>query len=159
MHQGAACALADWRQALPRPSWRGGRGARDGVRWLWRVLRSGPALALIGGIAISTVLILVALSDRFAGFGLILFSPIFVPLITAGLLAGRGLLGLGGRLPEAMRSAMLVRGRCPACGYGLGGVPQGEGGLVGCPECQAKWEANALFAARAAPEVVVISDW
>lgn len=154
-HAGVAHAAADWRRHVARSRRPGVRGL---VRSVLRVVCTGPALALVGGVAITAVLAAVAINDRYAGFGLILFTPIFVPLITAALVAGRGLLGLGGRLPEAMRTAMLARQLCPSCGYGLAGVPRGDAGVVACPECQACWEgADVGRTVAAAAEVVVIN--
>lgn len=155
-HLGMAHAATDWRRRLLR---RRSTGIVGFARLVVRTVATGPVLALIGGVAITGVLTAVAISDRYAGFGLVLFSPIFVPLITAALLAGRGLLGLGGRLPEAMRTAMLTRSLCPTCGYGLAGVPSDDAGMVGCPECGACWErAEVGRVGKRIAEVVVIAD-
>lgn len=151
--------MADWRGSWPRWTWR--RVPRN----IYAILTTGPILAAIGGVLVVALITAIMINDRSTGFGLLVFTPIMVPLITAGLLAGRGLLGLGGWLPNAMRIAQLARHACPACNYDLRGIdpvhPEGmsEAHVV-CPECRATWvSANLGPAARARPETVVIRGW
>lgn len=44
---------------------------------------------------------------------------------------------------RALRSSRLRRGLCPACVYGLQGVPTRADGLTICPECSAAWRIDA----------------
>ncbi len=45
---------------------------------------------------------------------------------------------------EAERSSRLRRGLCPACVYGLTGVPPRPDGLTICPECAAAWRISEV---------------
>lgn len=49
---------------------------------------------------------------------------------------------------EALRSSRLSRGLCPACVYGLAGVPARTDGLTICPECAAAWRVPASIPAE-----------
>lgn len=42
--------------------------------------------------------------------------------------------------------AMAADGVCPACGYGVAGVPAGTDGLTICPECAAAWRVGLIAA-------------
>lgn len=150
----APLAVRDWAAGLPRLR------ARALPRTALALLRHGPVLAFVGATMTVVVLVTVWWHDHAVGFGLILFTPVAVPLITAGLVGLRGLLGLGGWLPVAMRASMLARRRCPACGYDLRGLAAEPDGCLVCPECRGAWDERYVGdAARSGPEVVVLDDW
>lgn len=71
--------------------------------------------------------------------GLIVFGPVVVPLLTLGLFAGRGVLGLGRGLGPTVRDAMLDAARCPSCGYDLSASVAEADLCRVCPECGAAW--------------------
>lgn len=135
---------------------------------VWRGLKTGPVVAAVGGMAIISLLMIILVQDRSTGFGLVVFSPVAVPLLSLGMLSVRGLIGVRGGLPEAMRLAMLHAQRCPACAYDLAGrqaVGVGVAGgpehdeVVRCSECGAAWDAQRLGAdAYRGPTVVVVDD-
>ncbi len=151
----AACLVwSDHRERTP--AWT----VRSAPKRLLRILVSGPVLIALGMAAILTILVAVAWSDRYAGFGLVLFSPIFVPLITAALVSIRGIAGGRSKLIDAMQGSMLARSTCPACGYHMGDLPAGADGLVTCPECRAAWSSERFgHGARSGPVVEVLADW
>lgn len=132
---------------------------RSAPRRIARIVASGPVLIAAGLTAILAILAAVAWSDKYAGFGLVLFSPIFVPLITAALVGMRGIAGGRSRLIDAMQVAMLARHACPACGYEMGRIPAGQDGLVLCPECRASWAVERLGDGGRTGEVIEITDW
>jgi hypothetical protein len=151
---GLPLALRDWAAALPPFR------LRTAPRRLLRAFTHGPGLAVLGALAIVATLITVWSADHAVGFGLIIFTPVAVPMLTAALLATRGLLGLGGWLPGAMRASLLARHRCAACGYTLNGLAPDPDGCLTCPECASAWDAAYLGpAAHAGPTVVVLEDW
>ena len=43
---------------------------------------------------------------------------------------------------QSLRHSRLSRELCPACGYGIRGVPAKADGLTTCPECAAAWKVN-----------------
>jgi hypothetical protein len=43
---------------------------------------------------------------------------------------------------EDIRIAYLDSGRCPSCAFNLSGLPGGEEGLTGCPECGTVWKVK-----------------
>lgn len=147
-------AYRQWRSALPPLRW------RSLPRIAWRAATTGPGLAFIGSCMLVIVLARMAYEDRFLGVSLLIFTPVFVPLLTLGLTIWRGVLGLGGGLPDKMRRAMLTRSKCPSCSYDLRGAAAGADGFVVCPECAAAWDVGEIGeGARHGVEVVVIEGW
>lgn len=124
-----------------------------------RVVFTGPFLAFVGACGVLGILVRLLAEDLSTGLGLMIFSPVAVPLITLSLATSRGVLGLGGTLPGRMRRAMLALHRCPACGYDLSVSEPGPDGCVVCPECAAAWtHAQTGAGAERGAEVVVV-DW
>jgi hypothetical protein len=50
-----------------------------------------------------------------------------------------------------LRAVLLNHRRCPHCGYGLTGVPEGDDGLTTCPECACAWRIDAAACADVGP--------
>lgn len=147
-------------------AWRQWRGSLPPFRWrrlpriVGKMLTTGPGLAFVGSCMIIAVLARLTYDEKFLGFGLLIFTPVFVPLLTLGLTVWRGVLGFGGRLPEQMRRAMLTHSKCPSCCYDLRGAAAGSHGFVVCPECAAAWDAAEIGeGARRGAEAVVIEAW
>lgn len=61
------------------------------------------------------------------------------------------------RRAKVLTTIWLNRARCASCGYGLQGNRVDADGCVGCPECQAAWEAERLGAGELKPGMVVPS--
>ena len=147
-------AWREWRSALPALRW------RSVPRIVGRALLTGPGLAFVGSCMIVAVVARMSYDEKFIGLGLLIFTPVFVPLLTLGLTVWRGVLGFGGGLPEKMRRAMLARSKCPSCCYDLRGAAAGADGFAVCPECAAAWDAGEIGdGARRGAEVVVIEGW
>lgn len=68
-------------------------------------------------------------------WGGVALNAVFVLLVLA-LVASTGWVA---RTSAYRVERSLARGRCPACGYGLGGVPVEGLGMVRCPECGRGW--------------------
>jgi hypothetical protein len=152
-HAGMLAAASRWRASL------GPVTPRRLPRLARRVVLTGPFLAFVGACAVFSILAKLISEDLSTGLGLMIFSPVAVPLITLALTTGRGVLGLGGSLPSRMRRAMLASHRCPACGYDLRGAEPGPDGLIICPECAAAWLHAQTGPGADAPHEVIIVDW
>ena len=143
-----------WKASLPPFRW------RRLPRIVGKMLITGPGLAFVGSCMIVAVLARLTYDGKFMGFGLLIFTPVFVPLLTLGLTVWRGVLGFRGGLPEKMRRAMLARSKCPSCCYDLRGSCAGADGFAVCPECGAAWDAGEIGdGARRGAEVVVIESY
>lgn len=152
-HAGLAESVRRWRRSL------GPLQPRRLPRMVRRVAFTGPFIAFIGACGVFGVLARLASEDLSTGLGLLVLTPIAVPLITLMLVTSRGVLGLGGGLPDRMRRAMLALHRCPSCGYDLSASEAGADGCVVCPECSAAWlHAQTGAGAERGSEVVVV-DW
>ena len=152
-HAGMLESVRRWRRSLgPVTPARLPRLAR-------RVVFTGPFLAFLGACGVLGILTRLITEDLSTGLGLLIFSPVAVPLMTLTLATSRGVLGLGGTLPGRMRRAMLARHRCPVCAYDLSAIEPASDGCVVCPECAAAWtHAQTGTGADRAAEVVVV-DW
>jgi hypothetical protein len=73
------------------------------------------------------------------------FAWLLITLVPSGLvfLLTRDLL-----LRRCIRSLLKTRGSCRQCGYGLTGLPVGEGGRITCPECGLEFMADPVLEIR-----------
>lgn len=71
--------------------------------------------------------------------GLMILSVVIAPTTGAVLGALAAVRNAWRERPARLQAEMLARGLCPACGYGLAGVPPEEDGCRRCPECSAFW--------------------
>lgn len=152
--RGLAEALLLWRASLPRWTW------RHAPALALRAAKFPPTWAFLGACGVVFFIGFMLYEDASTGLGLMIFSPIFVSMLSLALATGRAALGLGGALPGRMCRAMLWTERCPACGYDLSSMDAHADGCIVCPECAAAWEADRIGPnADLRPKVIVISDW
>lgn len=119
-----------------------------------RLIATPGVLLAIGAMCLLGVLIGLLVEDRSMFLGLMIFSPVMVPLLTLSLITGRAVLGAGRGLGVRIRDAILSEGRCPGCGYGLKEIAAAGDGCRVCPECGAAWALP--HGDHAAAEVVVV---
>lgn len=138
-----------------RVEWRSPRG-----RWrlLRRLARSGPLWVGLLVTILVTILITLLVRDAAVGLGLLVISPVMAPLVATGLLAARGLAGLGGALPGRIRSVFLTDGRCPCCEYDLTALPDDGDGCVTCAECGAAWNWDGIGERGGQEDEIVVID-
>lgn len=98
------------------------------------------------------VLVIVGVVLLLLVYGPLAVLPVFWRGLIPGVLAAGGAVGLSLVARPMLRAASprgfallhLQQGRCPSCGFSLGGLePDGEG-RVRCPECSAAWRADRL---------------
>lgn len=143
--------------AGPRPRRSFGRAVRDLARVLFSFRVLSVLLPALGASIILGVLIVLMTQDRAMAIGLLVFSPVYVPLMMLLMISGRGLFGIGRSLAGDVIAAMLARMRCPACGYDLSRSPVESDGCRQCPECGAAWSEELLGKSRGrATRVVVV---
>lgn len=147
-------AFAAWRRGLPRWTLRGA------PRLLAKLMFNGPALVLLGTVALIALAVRVTVDDPGVGLWLLIFSPVYSSLFMLTFALVRGAMGWGGVLTESIRAAMMQQRRCTGCGYALGGAVAESDGCVVCPECGAAWDARKLgLSAAQARDVVVVTGW
>lgn len=121
---------------------------RLGRRRVLRLLRVGmmSTEVWLGLAALGWIVVVMGLLSQNAavGLGLMVTSPVIMPMIAFAMVFARGVLGLGGRMPGWVILQMLADGRCPRCGYEIGGVPADGDGCAVCPECGAAWQWTAI---------------
>lgn len=118
------------------------------------------AAAALGACFIVGAVVRLVIDDVSMALGLVVFTPVVVPMLTLGFLTGRGLVGLGGSLAGNIENAKMSEGACPCCGYTLLGAGQEADGCVVCPECGAAWSGTRLSRAISGEtEVVVIRSF
>lgn len=113
-------------------------------------------LPALGGAAILGVIVVLMTQDRAMAIGLLVFSPVYVPLMTLLMISGRGLFGMGRTLAGDVSRAMLGLLRCPSCGYDLSRSPVEEDGCRHCPECGSAWSDERCGERGRAPARVVV---
>lgn len=135
-----------------RPSWRG-------LRSLFIALFvTGPVLAIVFGIALLVIAVRVTMDQPAVGLWLLIFSPVYSPLLMLAFTLARGLFGFGGAVPDLVRADMLARARCPACNYALIDSEPEPDGCTRCAECGAAWEHRRIGpTATRGPDIVVIN--
>lgn len=122
-----------WRRRYGPWSW------RRAPKIAWAILRTPAVVLGIAAACLLGVLAMMLAEDTAMFLGLIVFGPVVVPLLTLGLFAGRGVLGLGRGLGPTVRDAMLDAARCPSCGYDLSASVAEADLCRVCPECGAAW--------------------
>ncbi|MBX3385855.1 MAG: hypothetical protein KF768_04740 [Phycisphaeraceae bacterium] len=117
-------------------------------------------LPAVGAAMILGVIAVLMTQDRAMAIGLLVFSPVYVPLMTLLMISGRGLFGVGNSLAGDIASAMLSALRCPVCGYDLSRSPAEPDGCRHCPECGSAWsDERCGERARSPAKVVVIEHF
>jgi len=114
------------------------------VRGVWRLVRFAPAWVALGGVGLLTILVLLMVHDTAMGLGLLIISPVMSPLVAVALITTRGMLGLGGLLPQRVRDDALMLAHCPRCAYALGELVCEADQCLTCPECGAAWNWDAI---------------
>lgn len=122
-----------WRRRYGPWSW------RRAPKIAWAILRTPAVVLGLAAACLLGVLARMLAEDTAMFLGLIVFGPVVVPLLTLGLFAGRGVLGLGRGLGPTVRDAMLDAARCPSCGYDLSASVAESDLCRVCPECGAAW--------------------
>ncbi|MFN7019798.1 MAG: hypothetical protein ACK4WH_00545 [Phycisphaerales bacterium] len=113
-------------------------------------------LALFG-VSLLIALVLLTLKDTAMGLGMLIISPVAMPLLALALVTARGLVGLGRDLPSRMRGDTLAMERCPVCDYDLSVLAAEADGCVTCPECGAAWNWDEIGERGGRdPDVIVI---
>ncbi len=107
---------------------------RDWQRFLFT--RHRPVVMMWAG---SLLIIGVALVVRFTRFPEMLFWAL---MITATLLSVPMAWHSHRLGRKSFRESRLRRHMCPACAYGIAGVPPRPDGLTVCPECAAAWRLS-----------------
>lgn len=134
--------------------------ARRGVR-AWRDVPPGvlgPAALAVGALSFLGLMVVLSLSDAGAAAGLLVLSPVWTPLLAAGLATLTGALPAARAVAGLMKLAMLASSRCPACGYDLRGAPV-AGHSTRCSECGASWRtARVGRRTPEEPEVIVVRE-
>lgn len=144
-------ALRAWKEDLGEVSW------RRVPRVLVRAIVSPVGLAFLGAGFIVGAILKLVYEDFSMALGLMVFTPVVVPMLTLGFLTARGVLGIGGSIAGDIEEAMLRRRKCPCCGYALAGSEPAHDGCVVCAECGAAWDGRRIErAATRRPDVVVI---
>jgi hypothetical protein len=92
------------------------------------------------------------------GLGLLVISPVMMPLLAFVLVTSRGLLGLGGELPRRIRHDVLRAGFCPRCEYDLTALPREPDACITCAECGAAWNWDAIGDRGGSEPLVVVID-
>lgn len=142
---------------VPAWVWSELRHRRGRWRLVGRLVRSGPLWVGLLVAVLLAILVTLLIRDTAVGLGLLIISPVMAPLVSTGLVTARGLIGLGGALPEALRAAFLADGRCVCCLYDLRALRAEPDGCVTCAECGAAWNWDAIGDRGGRdPEVVVI---
>ncbi len=124
------------------------------LRAVWKSVRTGHLLIVIGTTALLALMVALAIRETAVAIWMLLFSPVMTTLLVIFASAGLGLLGMVTTMGELAVRALLWKKKCPGCGYELGGVPrervEGGGGvavkdeIVRCPECASVWRAERL---------------
>jgi hypothetical protein len=97
-----------------------------------------------------------------AGFAVVVLVAIFAQRLTwlppgvTGALVAMTWIGLAAfiamqsrhRYSNRTAESILRIGRCPSCGYRLGGAPVDDDGLIVCPECASAWKQERVGASR-----------
>lgn len=125
------------------------------VRLPLALLTSPVGLLSLGALSLIGVLLRLLVEDRSMFLGLMIFSPVVMPLLTLSLLTGCAASRFGRELGPRVRDAVLADGRCAACGYDIREIGAAEDGCRVCPECGAAWILPD--GDRAVQEVVVMS--
>jgi len=115
---------------------------RAGRRMLWFGLAvTGIALVIVA----FTLTVEVARGGRAAVHDLVSSLVIMAPIGASAIVGGCIVPILAERKKrfEKLERLMLAHGRCPHCGFGIGGVPPAEDGAVVCPECASAWASPA----------------
>ncbi len=141
------------------------------LRAVWKSVRTGQLLIVIGTTALLALMVALAIRETAVAIWMLLFSPVMSTLLVIFASAGLGLLGMIATMGELAVRALLWQKKCPGCGYELGGVPRervkrahGGGGsvaggdeIVRCPECGSVWRAERLGREREPAVEVVVS--
>lgn len=125
------------------------------LRAVWKSVRTGHLLIVIGTTALLGLMVALAIRETAVAIWMLLFSPVMTTLLVIFASAGLGLLGMVTTMGELAVRALLWKKKCPGCGYELGGVPRervenagaGLGAIdeiVRCPECASVWRAERL---------------
>lgn len=131
------------------------RGLR---RALWRTARRPAVWLAVVGVLLLMALVLLTLKDTATGLGLLIISPVAMPLLALALVTARGLIGLGRELPPRLRGDTLAMGRCPVCNYDLLALTAEADACVTCPECGAAWNWDAIGDRGGREAEVVVID-
>ena len=106
---------------------------------LWRLFTTPEVVLAIAAACLIGVLIRLLVDDSSIVIGLMIFSPVMIPLLTLSLMTGRGVLGAGRGLAPRVRDSLLEQGRCAGCGYELSSIARAQDDCRVCPECGAAW--------------------
>lgn len=143
-------ALADRLLTLERPT------AGSAARWLLRTVRRPGLQLFVAGAVLVVMLTAMLVVDGPIAIGVVIYSPVAVPLLVLALTYGRSVIAARDSLVEDAERAMLSASLCPCCGYNLGGLDAQTDGRVSCPECDAAWFAGRIGRSGREVDVVVI---
>lgn len=131
------------------------RGALMAARRPGVILGVGAMLLL--GVIVAAIVV-----EGWALIWLMMFSPVAMMLMNAGLQGGMGASGFFGfgepssPVKRVLVRAMLREGKCASCGYPLKGIPAQGDGCVVCSECGAAWRGARLGRSEELPAEVVV---
>jgi ribosomal protein L37AE/L43A len=113
-------------------------------RLLWLSVGASVAVLVVVVFAITRIVVVggqSAVHDLMSS--LVLFGPMSVMVVIASCIIP--ILSARRKRWERLERVMIAHGRCPHCGFGIGGLARDDAGLVVCPECSSAW--NGAFEA------------